>query len=133
MAELARQTRNQSIWGTEPLLHRIPKGQYRGRVFVEVWDNTSHVVVCGGDSSLVAAAATALRGQYISLRDGELPWTNEPESIEATKVRTTSAFLGRVVIELWNNGAVVGINGSDPRVLERAKQHLNKPLPQILR
>jgi len=93
---------------------------YYGRVFIEVFESDSQVTIVGGDRSLLPRARTVLTGGYIPLRDSALPWTNEP----ATGKRANQAFLGRVVVEMWSNQAVVGITGADPRVVERATQRL---------
>jgi hypothetical protein len=112
---------NRSLWGLAPILRLLPGQYYLGRVFVEVWDGNDQLVVPGNaDSSLVARAGTALRGQHILLQGREVPGTNAA----AGGTIANQIFLGRVIIELWSSDAVVGITGSDPRVLARARYHL---------
>jgi hypothetical protein len=116
----ARPGANGSIWSTGPMLRPSAAEDYYGRVFIEVFESDSQVTIVGGDRSLLPRARTVLTGGYIPLRDSALPWTNEP----ATGKRANQAFLGRVVVEMWSNQAVVGITGADPRVVERATQRL---------
>jgi len=108
------------LWGAEPLLRHVPGQAYLGRVFVEVWDGNDQLVLCGADASLVTRAGMAIQRPYVPVRDGAVPGTNEA----AGGPDTRRAFLGRVIVELWSDEAVIGITGTDPRILERARHRL---------
>lgn len=112
---------NRHVWGDAPFLGVIPGQTYQGRVFIEVWDSTDHLVICGHDeATLKARAGAVLRGRFTPLRGSQVPGINEAAGGDAPD-RT---FLGRVVIEIWSVQAVVGITGSHPRVLAQARQRL---------
>lgn len=109
---------NISLWNSQPLLE--PSGQgYVGRVFVEVWDgDDAHLVAT--DDSLRQAALAALSGQQQSSSATNTPLTNKP----ATGSVSGQTFVGRVIVEVWNNGVVIGYSGNSSYVLERALQIL---------
>jgi len=111
---------NGTIWATRPAMRTLANQTFNGRVVIEVFEKEVEVVVIGGDRSLISRAGAVLRGSYTPLRGAALPWTSDP----VTGKGRNEAFLGRVVIELWNKGAVVGITGSDAQVVARAMQQL---------
>lgn len=110
---------NTSIWTATPGLQTLTDGLYLGRVFVEVWSEDTLVVTCGSPA-LGKNALAALKGRHVRVPDSAVPWTDQP----ATGVLAGQTFLGRVVIELWNNHAVVGVTGTSPQLLARTIQHL---------
>lgn len=110
---------NISLWNSQPLLQ--PYGQtYLGRVFVEVWD---------GDDTHLVATNDMLRETALGVLSGQKPWvpasnvplTNRP----ATGYAHEQAFVGRVVIEVWNNQTVMGFSGSEAIVLHKALKALS--------
>lgn len=113
---------NRALWGRDPLMRISAGGAYEGRVFVEVLDRDTHVVVCGGGNghSMIARARAALQKPDVPMHTRKLPWTDEA----VTAHNLDQALLGRVVVELWRNSAVVDVSGSDPQVLARAMKAL---------
>ncbi len=111
---------NRRLWGAEPLLRHVSGQTYLGRVFIEVRDGNDQLVLCGADTSLMTRAKAALQRPHAPLRDGAVPGTNAAAG--GPDARHT--FLGRVIVELWSDEAVVGITGADPQVLARAQHRL---------
>ena len=111
---------NSSIWNTEAMLPAHRGQAYHGRVFVEVWDTNVRLGITG-DRSLGKRALAALQGPHIRASVRDIPWTDQPVTSESSG----AVFLGRLVVELWNNQAVVAVTGSNPdQVLARATQRL---------
>lgn len=112
---------NPSLWEARPLMYVNPDGSFTGRVFVEVYDEAVHVVIGGDEVPLINAALAALKSGQTPLGEEKLPWTNQP----ATGGIEGQDFLGRAVIEVWSNGAVVGITGTEKdAIVERAIRRL---------
>src|SRR5438876_190220 len=93
---------NSALWGSLPLLE--PSGQgFQGRVFVEVWDGEDAHLVATNDT-LRSTAYGALSGSQSSVSATNSPLTNQP----ATGAVSGQSFVGRVIVEVWNNQIVVG-------------------------
>jgi hypothetical protein len=69
---------------------------------------------------LKAQALAALQGQFTPINDPDVPLTDEPVTVEVSDV----AFLGRLVVELWDNQAIIAISGADQRILTSAMKRL---------
>lgn len=117
----ARRGANSILWSSKPLLGNLSGRNYKGRVFLEVWENDHRLVVVGGNTSLIERAASTLQGQFDPVRQSLIPFTSVPATGEVSDQK----FLGRLTIEVWDDHTVVGINGSDPRIVERALQTLS--------
>lgn len=116
---------NPTIWGASPQLpHKPGRDQcdYKGRVFVEVWGRDSRKVVVGGGAELEGRALAALDAGQNPVPATRVPWTNAP----ATGGVPGQAFLGRAVIEVWSDDAVVAVTGPAVGVIERARQRLRE-------
>ncbi len=112
---------NSNIWLLKPLLPAAGTANFVGRVFVEVFEQDVQSAIIGGDASLVSRARTVLSGPYTVVPSASVPLTNEP----ATGPHNGLKFLGRVAVDLWSDRVAVHISGSDPTVLEKAKQQLS--------
>jgi hypothetical protein len=109
---------NISLWGRQPLLQ--PQGSnFQGRVFVEVWDQKETRLVMTSEY-LVAVVLEALEGKRPYVSAHQIPLTNKP----ATGDVPEQTFVGRVVVEVWNDLVVVGVSGSQSIVLEKALKAL---------
>jgi hypothetical protein len=83
-------------------------------VFVEVW--TKDIQVVASNPVLVARAVAALRGTHTWVERSDIPWTDEP----VTGEKAGEVFLGRLIVDLWSNQAIVGVSGAEPaQVLQR--------------
>ena len=123
-AQPSRPSASSTVWSDRPLLRELPNRRYDGRLVVEVWeDNSTRVAIDGaGDTAkaLTARALKALQEPFSPIRDPEIPLTNEPVTAAIADV----TFLGRLIVELWDDQATIGISGSDPRVLTTAVKTL---------
>jgi hypothetical protein len=116
--QLAGYADNISLWHSQPLLK--PAGQtYLGRVFVEVWDGEDTHLVATNDS-LCSTALAALSGEQQSISATNTPLTNLP----ATGGVSGQTFVGRVIVEVWNNQIVIGVSGTENQVLQSALKTL---------
>lgn len=106
---------NLSLWSTAPQIHARTGKTYYGRVFVEVWDKDA-LIACCGDSSLQARGLAALQGHQKAVQVASTPWTSQP----ALGLVPGQTFLGRVVIEIWQDQAVVAMSGAASQVLANA-------------
>ena len=117
---------NKELWSKRALLRDRRGHNFEGRVFVEVWDEDAHLVVGEDNPALWAKALETLEGEFSPIVSPETPLTDEP----ATGAQEAQAFLGRVVVEVWEDQSLVGLTGSDPRVVERAVEMLAKRLQE---
>ncbi|NOK57983.1 MAG: hypothetical protein GFH27_549287n287 [Chloroflexi bacterium AL-W] len=115
---------NSSIWSSSPLLHNIENQTYFGRAFVEIWNNDACIVTVG--NGLVLRKRTLIALQSLNNKNAKiedlqtLRWTLQP----ATGEREGQTFLGRVVVEVWDDETVVGFTGISPQILSRALKEL---------
>ncbi len=106
------------LWGSEPLLRAAGQG-YDGRLIVEVWEDGRCLSVTGG-ADLVPVALAALQGSAPS-QDAQ---GVGPQTPMTGPHPGGAAFLGRVIVEVWSDGPLVGVAGSDSRLLDHAICHL---------
>jgi hypothetical protein len=109
--------RNSTIWAPEPMLRSVQGQRYLGRLFVEVWDKETRVV---GLSVLFKRGLATLRREQPQVQEVAAPWTDQPVTPEIQG----QSFLGRVVVEIWNDKSAVAIQGQATQVRDRAIQEL---------
>lgn len=112
---------NTNIDSVEPVLGTIQGHHYHGRIFIEVWEGDARMVIVPQIPALTARALAALEGRS---RWGEVKRTPWQPDWPVTGEIPGKTFLGRVVVEVWDNVAVVGIAGSEVQVKEQAIQVL---------
>jgi len=116
----AASSEHRALWGSGPLLRSVGSG-YGGRVIIEVWeDGRCLSVIGGGVGDLLPAALAALQsGAPLGDAQGigaQSPMTGpHPEG---------AAFLGRIIVEICKDRPLVGMVGSDSRLLGHAVRHL---------
>ncbi len=111
---------NPTLWTRQPMMPTVQGQRYRGRVFIEWWPEGAQLVEAGGPPVAAAALAALLGGRYTLLPAADLPWTDEP----VTNFVGTPGFMGRVAIEVYDDGAVVGVSGADLGLLPQAADEL---------
>lgn len=118
--DIAVSGENKILWLRQPVL-RLQRGRRRflGRVFVEVWDGDDERVVTS-DPALRAPALAALQSNYKPILDPDVLLADRPTTGEVPK----QTFIGRVIVEMWDDGALVGITGPETKVVERAIKSL---------
>ncbi len=99
-----------SLWGRAPVLTRRASG-FVGRVTLEVWSDGG--VNSVGDPSLFGKALGILQLGSSTVRTTSVPIAPDP----IMGSRDQADFLGRVIVEFWNDGAEVGVLGADERRL----------------
>jgi hypothetical protein len=108
-----------SLWGRAPVLQRRGTG-FVGRILVEVWDDGASCLVA---SDLVSyqTALDALRYLTpLSAAEVALP------ALPITGIRSGALFLGRVIVESWQDQPVIGVFGEDKAgLVEHAIKKLN--------
>jgi len=91
-------------------------------VIVEAWsDGKAHVVMHG--LSQVQAARTALEAIRAGRRVSEAG-KGLPSGPIMGRADGGGAFVGRVIIELWTDDAVVGVLGTDDNLIDRVVAYL---------
>lgn len=108
---------NRRLWAHEPVLRR-GSGGYAGRITIEVWSDGATSLIAH-DVSIVQAAQQAL-GYVAPVRRAEVELPAGPVGSH-----DGGDFLGRVIVEVWSDGAVVGLLGSNESLL---MQHAAKAL-----
>lgn len=116
---------NKSIWSDKPQLGGEVGQTYYGRVVLELWDHDGNISYdsdpSGQNSYLLEQALLGLEdvGKTVYVNS---PWTNEPVTGEYPE----QTFQGRIVVEVWNNQAVVAVKGieSDSNLVKRAKEQI---------
>jgi hypothetical protein len=99
-----------SLWAAAPVLGSRAS-DYLGRVMLEVWSDAAVNTV--GDPGLFPQALALLANGQAYVRSTEVPIKTGP--IVAS--RPGAAFRGRVIVEFWKDGALIGIIGDDERIL----------------
>jgi hypothetical protein len=111
---------NPVLWSLDPVLS-VRGTNYLGRIFIEVWDNHQELAIIGADSSFIYSVLSALKNEQYTIASESMT-TSEP-----THSMPGSAFLGRVVVETWDDKTVVGmleVDEDDHSVWERATRML---------
>lgn len=110
---------NASIWSSEPALAQFPDQEFHGRLVVEVWTQGEFIFYPsdeGGDPhtpQFFDRILATLREPQTEILTST-PWTNEPVMGEVPD----QSFIGRVVVEVWDEQIVVAAAGSEsPAVL----------------
>lgn len=106
------------LWADAPVM-RVGGSGYGGRVIVEVWDDETAFSVAK-DAALLPAALAALQTRT-PLREALVALPSTP----IMGPHNGASFLGRVIVEFWADGPVVGLFGSDSRLLDGAARHLS--------
>lgn len=105
------------LWADGPVLGDAGAG-YGGRVIVEVWEDGRATSVTKGSALLPAALAALQTGA--PRREARVALPHTP----ITGPHNGTSFIGRVIVEFGPDGPVVGVFGSDSRLLPAAVHHL---------
>ena len=98
------------LWAHEPVLRRRSSG-YAGRILVEAWSDGATRIVVQNPGVLQAVQQALGSTSPVRLSRAEFP--NGP----ITGGHDGGDFLGRVIVEVWEDGAVVGLLGADESLL----------------
>jgi len=115
------------LWSLGPVLAKKDGQSFQGRVIVEAWERDFRVVYVGDPSTNRARTLTYLQ----SLQASTSVASALPTPITATAQFTDQAFLGRVVVELWNQDVVGSIEGTSSLLIVRALEALNDPIEPV--
>lgn len=109
---------NASIWSTEPMLTEFPDQEYQGRLVVEIWTKGEYIFY-PSDKQGNPVTGDFLERTIAALDDPQTeiltatPWTDEPVMATSEDI-PGERFLGRVVVEVWDEQIVVAATGSEP-------------------
>ncbi|NUM47244.1 MAG: hypothetical protein HUU38_21295 [Anaerolineales bacterium] len=120
---------NGELWSTNPILGSLNGRVYQGRIFVEVWDNDVHFVVDEHNIEDIKAKVE------IALNEFRKPYT----SVEIDKLQPMpvsgeipgNSYLGRLIIEFWDNEPIIGIEGEKALVVQKGIEILRSSLQRI--
>jgi hypothetical protein len=106
------------LWSGRPVLGQHPTS-YQGRVLIEVWAGGETRVVTS-DPLLIKSALVFMQTQT-PVHNAEVTLPSAPITNHANE----ATFLGRVIVEAWSDGVVVGVIGSnDELILSHAIKRL---------
>ncbi len=120
VAVRARPGMDASLWLHTPALPHTGPGTYLGRVAIEVWNDEARSIFArpAGTGRIAQAAIAALSGA------GTLVPANPWADPRACADRPGAHWLGRAVIEAWDQGSSITFAGSAKAVAARAAEHL---------
>jgi hypothetical protein len=113
-----------ALWRPAPVMRTNSLG-YLGRTVIEIWrDGEMRVVTT--DTALIGRALAALQANpsvLTAVRDAAAK-----DAITSNGEKTTGAFLGRVVVEIWGDRTVVAATNGDKSLLAPAIKKLTSVL-----
>lgn len=125
---------NTSLWDHNPMLKSLNKQVFRGRVFLEVWEDDARLVVNGNEPLIRETLSILEKRTYELVEKNALPsssrgksLTNEPATggeVVLLSSQSKSAYIGRVIVELWDKDNQVMVEGDRDLLLEKTIQML---------